>query len=387
MRIAIDAMGITKAGGGRTATLNLLEPLVALDHENEYLIFVDETEPSLNGYPNVRQYQVRIRSRFLARLWAQAVLPVLLRRERIDIMHYARNLGAFFTPGHSVLTIYDMTTLLHPEVYPSMDVLYWRTVQRLMVRNMDRIIAISESTAHDVKRIYGLPDEKVVVIPCAHYSRYRPVSAKEIHQVRSRYNLPKEFILHVGSISPKKNLPTLVRAFERLKQEGYPGALVLVGRVYRSGQDSVLLREIEASKESDSIMLTGPVPDEDLPALYSAARVFAFPSLHEGFGLAPLEAIACGTPVVASRTPAVVEVLGDAGTFVESPHDDEEMARQIVHQIARLLSDDDLWQEMRARGLERARRYSGAEVARRTLDLYQSLAIPHKKAGRDLFHP
>jgi len=373
MRIAIDAMGITKAGGGRTATLNLLEPLVALDRENEYLIFVDEQEPSLNGYPNVRQYQVGIRSRFLARLWAQAVLPVLLRREKIDIMHYARNLGAFLTPGCSVLTIYDMSILLYPEVYPTPDVIYWRSVQRLMVRHIDRIIAISESTARDVRHIYGLPDEKVEVIPCAHHSRYKPASAEEIHRVRSRYDLPEEFILHVGSISPKKNLPTLVRAFERLKRAGYPGALVLVGRVYRSGQDSVLLAEIEASKERGSITLTGPVPDEDLPALYSAARVFAFPSLHEGFGLVALEAIACGTPVVASRTTAVVEVLADAGTFVESPRDDEEMARH----LSRLLSDDDLRQEMRARGLERARRYSGAEVARRTLDLYQRLVISH----------
>jgi len=373
MRIAIDAMGIAKPGGGRTATLNLLEPLVALDRENEYLVFVDEIEPSLNGYPNLRQYQVGIHSRFLSRLWAQAVLPVLLRREKIDIMHYARNLGAFLTPGRCVLTIYDMSILLYPEVYPTPDVFYWRSVQHLMVRHVDRIIAISESTARDVRHIYGLPSEKVEVIPCAHHSRYRPASAEETHQVRSRYGLPEEFILHVGSISPKKNLPTLVRAFERLKREGYPGALVLVGRVYRSGQDSVLLREIEAFKERDSIMLTGPVPDEDLPALYSAARIFAFPSLHEGFGLVALEAIACGTPVVASRTPAVVEVLRDAGTFVESPHDDEDMARQ----IARLLSDDGLWQEMRARGLERARRYSGEEVARRTLDLYQRLVISH----------
>jgi len=377
MRIAIDAMGIAKPGGGRTATLNLLEPLITLDRENEYLVFVDETEPSLNGYPNLRQYQVGIRSRFLARIWAQVALPILLRHEKIDIMHYARNLGAFLTPGRSLLTIYDMSILLYPEVYPASDVLYWRSVQRLMMRRMDRIIAISESTARDVRHIYGLPDDKVEVIPCAHHARYKPASAEEIHQIRARYGLPEEFILHVGSISPKKNLPTLVRAFERLKREGYPGALVLVGRVYRSGQDSVLLREIEASKERDSIILTGPVPDEDLPALYSAARVFAFPSLHEGFGLVALEAIACGTPVVASRTAAVVEVLADAGTFVESPRDDEEMARLLSCQIARLLSDDDLWQEMHVRGLERAKQYSGQEVARRTLDLYQRLMISH----------
>ena len=368
-RIAIDAMGITKAGGGRTATMNLLEPLTALDHENEYLIFVDLIEPSLTGHPNVRQYKVGIHSRFLARLWAQLALPVLLRREKIDIMHYARNLGAFLTPGRSVLTIYDMSILLYPEVYPTSDVIYWRTVQRLMVRNVNRIISISEITARDIRRLYHLPAEKVEVIPCAHHSRHRPASPEETRQVRSRYGLPEDFILHVGSISPKKNLPTLVRAFERLKREGYPGALVLVGRVYRSGQDSTLLREIEASEERESIVLLGPVPDQDLPALYSAAQVFAFPSLHEGFGLAPLEAIACGTPVVASRTAAVVEVLGDAGTFVESPQDDQEMARQIT----RLLSDDDLREEIRARGLERARRYSGEEVARRTLELYRRL--------------
>ena len=373
MRIAIDAMGIAKSGGGRTATLNLLEPLLALDRENEYLVFVDQIEPSLSGYPNARQYQVGIRNRFQARIWAQLALPILLRRERIDIIHYARNQGAFFTPGHSVMTIYDMTTMLHPEVYRAVDVLYWHTMQRLMVRAMDRIIAISEATARDVRRIYCLADHKVEVIPCAHHSRYKPASAEEMHQARSRYDLPEDFILHVGSISPKKNLPTLVRTFERLKREGYPGALVLVGRVYRRGQDSVLLREIEASEAHGSIILTGPVPDEDLPALYSTAQVFAFPSLHEGFGLVALEAIACGTPVVASRTAAVVEVLGDAGTFVESPQDDEEMARQ----IARLLSDDDLWQEMRTRGLERAKRYSGEEVARLTLDLYQRLAISH----------
>ena len=166
MRIAIDAIGIGRPGGGRSATLNLLEALFEVDRENRYLVVLDGREPSLERYrEKVRQVIAPIRHRILVRAWAQLVFPLLFRREAVDLVHFAKNLGTFFTPGRSVITIYDMTILAHPEYFPRSDVWYWRTLQRLTLQQVDKIIAISENTARDLVAFYDLPRDKITVIP------------------------------------------------------------------------------------------------------------------------------------------------------------------------------------------------------------------------------
>jgi len=368
MRIAIDALGIGPPGGGRSATLNLLQGLFRIDPENEYLVFLEREESSLaRGGKNVKCVLLRVANRFAARVWAQMVFPLILQKERIDLIHHVKNLGTFFSPCPSVVTVYDMTTLLFPHIFPSIDVLYWRYIEPLILRTADRIIAISENTAHDMAVQYRLPKEKISVIYPSYDPIFRPINSEAASEIRHRYDLPSEVLLHVGSISRKKNLLTLVKALELLKQEeGFGGKLVLAGRVYGKGYDAELYRYLDESNCRADVIFTGPLSADDLLLLYNSARVLVFPSLHEGFGLVPLEAMACGLPVIASPILAVLEVVGDAGLTLRNPKDPSELATA----IKRVLSDDGLRRSMIQKGLTRASLFSGERQAQATLQLY-----------------
>lgn len=368
MRIAIDALGITQPGGGRSATLNLLTALFKIDPENTYLVFVDGREQALAVH-NVRQYVTGVEGRFAARLWAQLALPIILRRERVDLVHYAKNLGAFFTPGASVVTVYDLSILICPDVYPWSDRVYWRFIEPLTLRQAHRIIAISEDTARDIVTYYHIPRERIQVIYPGCDPRFRPLPAEEAARVKQKYKLPDTFILHVGSISRKKNLLTLVRAIASLKQRGVAAQLVLVGRIYEKARDDAVFRYIRQANLASAIIWLGAVPDDDLVALYNCSTVLAFPSLQEGFGLVPLEAMACGLPIVTSGAGAIREVVGNAGVIVDNPMDETEWAEA----LEQVLCDANLRAQLRVQGLERARLFSNEEAAKQVLQLYRQI--------------
>ncbi len=368
MRIAIDALGITQPGGGRSATLNLFAALFQIDQENDYLLFVDREEQALRA-SNVRQRAVGVKGRFAARLWAQLVLPVVLRREGVALVHYVKNLGAFFTPGKTVVTVYDLSVLVCPSIYPFSDRLYWRLIEPLTLRQADRIIAISEDTAHDMVAFYGLPRERITVIYPGCNPRFRPLSIAQVAEVKRKYRLPDAFILHVGSISRKKNLLPVVQAVARLKRTGWAVKLVLVGRIYGKAQDEALPLYINEEGLSDQVIMWGAVPDEDLAAIYNCAAVLAFPSLQEGFGLVPLEAMACGLPVVTSGAAAIREVAGEAALIVSNPADEVEWTLA----IERVLCDPVQRSRMRSLGLARASLFSNAEAAKQLLQVYREV--------------
>jgi len=242
-------------------------------------------------------------------------------------------------------------------------------VQPHMVRAADRVIAISQQTAQDLQRCYGLSPEKIRVIYPAYDPRFRPLPAEEAARVRAQYGLGERFILHVGSISRKKNLLTLLRAFERLAARGYPGQLVLVGRQYGKGYDHAFFAYLASSPYRERVRFTGAVPDADLPAIYNAAEVMVFPSLHEGFGIVPLEAMACGTPVITSSAGALPEVVGEGGILLPAADDFEALAEAAWM----LLNDPAQRAAWAARGLAWAQRYSVEEAARQTLAVYAEL--------------
>jgi len=371
MRIAIEALGIDKPGGGRSATLNLLEALFAIDKEDCYFVFLNQRESRLDiPRANVNQIVVNVKNRFLARIWAQLALPPLLRRMKVDLVHFVKNLGTVLTPGKTVVTVYDLAILLYPGIYPIADVAYWRLLEPLTLRKADRVIAISHNTAHDLRRFYGLAEDRISVIYPGYSPVFRPGDQAAVARVRQVYGLPPRTIIHVGSISSKKNLTTLVKAFHLLKRHfGFDGKLVLVGRAYRKREHERLCRQILTLGLEKEVILTGPVPDVDLPPLYSSATLAAFPSFYEGFGIAPLEAMACGVPVVTSRAGGVAEVVGDAALFVEDTFSEEEWATA----ISRIARDRDLRKEMRNKGIKTAKHFSAAKAALQTLNLYQEL--------------
>jgi len=369
MRIGIDALGIHYYGGGRTATLNLLEGIFDIDRSNEYHVFLSQPEPSLDtGAGNVFQHIAPVKNRFLVRFWAQAVIPLLSRG--YDLVHFIKNLGVFGVRVPTIITIYDLTTLIHPEIFPAIDVWYWRTLQRRTLARAEKVVAISHNTAKDVIQQYGLPEEKVAVIYPAINDRFKPVDSGPVEKIREKYRLPQEYIIHVGRIDEKKNLTMLVESFHDLLQAIHrPVKLVLVGGVYPKLKDERLVPTIKALGIQNEVILTGQVPDDDLPALYSGALATVFPSIHEGFGLAPLEAMACGSPVIGSRAGAFQEAAGDAAYLVDVMTRDA-----LCGALQTVIQDPQLRQGLRQKGLARSAVFRKQKAAAQTLDLYWKIA-------------
>lgn len=368
MKIAIDALGIHYYGGGRTATLNLFEPLFSFDNENEYLIFLSQPEPTLESpWAKVQQHVVPIKDRFLLRIWAQLAIPRMIKD--FDLIHFAKNLGVFRVPTPFIITLYDITTVIHPEIFPIIDVWYWKYIQKITLQGADAIVAISNSTAQDISRYYKLPEGKIRVIYPAISPIFAPAPDGEISRVQNLYCLPKEYFLHVGHIDRKKNLTLLVKGFsEYLNQNHGEAKLVLVGEEYPKTMDTELVPVIRELGLTDEVIFTGRVPDSDLPPLYSGAVATVFPSLHEGFGLTPIEAMACGSPVICSDSGALPEVTGGAAFILESVTIDS-----LAISMNQIVVDQQLRDNYRSLGFSRSRQFSGEKTASETLRLYQDI--------------
>ena len=366
MKIAVDAIGIHYAGGGRTSILNLLQHLFEIDRSNQYLVFLSQPEPSLETPAgNVKQSIVPLKNRFGVRIYAQAFLPFRIRG--FDLVHFSKNLGLFGPLPPSVVTVHDLTTILYPKVVPWLDYLYWRTLQGLTVRNARLVTTVSHTAAKDLEKIYRIPSSKIRVIHHGCAEIFRPSSADDIHLVRQKYNVVDPYILHVGRIDLKKNLTVLVKSYDLLrKKTGFQGKLVLVGEEYKKSFDLNLRPTIEELGLQGEVIFTGRVPDQDLPPFYSGALFCVYPSHHEGFGLAQLEAITCGCPLIAHKAGAVAEVVGDAGIILECVD-----VEKIAVQMARLVGDPILRETFRKRGLERAKGFRWQKAAEKLLEVYQ----------------
>jgi glycosyltransferase involved in cell wall biosynthesis len=264
----------------------------------------------------------------------------------------------------TVLTVHDLIFRELPEHHKRLNRWYLRWAMPLFCRRADHIIAVSEATRQDILRAYGVPKQKITVIHEAADPRFRPQSASEIDRVRSAYGLPPRYLLYVGTIEPRKNLEQLLAAWAPLYLAGECPALVIVGKA--GWLSEPFFAALASSEARDGVLLTGYVPDVDLPAIYTAAEAFVWPSLYEGFGLPPLEAMACGTPVVCSNVSSMPEIVGKAALRV-SPAEPQ-MLSQCLRRIS---SDRALREDLRQRGFDRAAQFSWAETAAQTVALYR----------------
>lgn len=231
------------------------------------------------------------------------------------------------------------------------------------------MIAASESTKKDAVRLCGLDEAKIKVIYHGVSPRFRPAGPEAVSAVRQRYGLPDRFVLSLGTIEPRKNLTSLLEVWHALSSGGVPPKLVIAGsKGWLYAPFFSKLRELGLE---DQVLFTGYVPEEDLPAVYSAAELFVYPSLYEGFGFPVLEAMACGAPVITSNTSSLPEVAGQAALLVD-PTSLEELSAA----IGRVLENQELRNQLRARGLEQAARFSWERTARETLSVYESLRAP-----------
>jgi glycosyltransferase involved in cell wall biosynthesis len=266
----------------------------------------------------------------------------------------------------TVLTVHDLIFRRLPAHHKPLNRWYLNLTLPLYCRRATHIVAVSEHTRRDLSAAYGLPPEKVTVVHEAAAPRFRLQPPQAVAAARARYALPERYLISVGTIEPRKNLTRLLAAFETLRAEGLTDGWVVVGR--RGWLYDDFFAALERSPARSAVLFPGYVADEDLPALYAGAQALAFPSLYEGFGLPVLEALACGTPVVASDTSSIPEAGGDAALYCD-PTDTE----AIIETLRRVLRDASLCEEMRARGLVQAARFSWERAAAETEAVYGTL--------------
>ncbi len=369
--IVVDASDIHEPSGGRTAVLELFRAVFEREQNWRFVALVSRLEPDWERFEHVRQVLVPFRNRWLERLWIQAAVMYLAWVRRVDLVHFARTMGGLTWPARNVLTVFDVTTLRYPQLHSRTAVWFWRRVQPVLVRQANLVITISQDVANDVIREFNVPSSRTEVVYCAPKAIFsQPVAPDAIDRVRRAYGLPDRYILFVGMLAKKKNLITLIRALRLMRDRGIDcPPLILAGRRYRQSDDSAILAEIQALGLDSCVRYIGPVLDSELPGLYRGAQVFIFPSLHEGFGIPCVEAMACGVPVVAARSGAVPEIVADAALLVDDPLD----VGGFAEAIATVLNNPSLRRELEARGLLRAKQFSWPRLADQVLALYRRL--------------
>jgi glycosyltransferase involved in cell wall biosynthesis len=261
----------------------------------------------------------------------------------------------------SVITAHDMAIYRHPEWFPGGQGASVRLIVPRSMHAAHAIVAVSRNTAADVAELFGVAPERLHVVPEGVAARYRPLEGQELLAVRARYDLPERFVLFVSTIEPRKNLDTLLAAWSRLQDR--PPLVVAGGWGWRYEGTKRLVE-----RAGGEVRLLGPVASADLPGLYTCATCLAHPAWYEGFGLTPLEALACGTPVVVSSASSLPEVVGEAGLLVE-PGDVEGWTAA----LARLLEDPALRSELREKGLQRARDFTWSRAAAGTWQVFDSV--------------
>ena len=367
MRIALDARLSYYVQAGITQyTLNLIQALAAIDSENEYLILQRRPDQrAIVSQDNFRRVPLFAPTHHPLEQYMLALeLPLY---GRMDVVHSTDFIPPFYYRGPTVITVHDLAFLLYPHFLTRKAARYYGLIDRA-VRRADHVIAVSESTKRDIVRLTGTPERKITVIHEAADAAYAPIRDPQIlDHIRQKYHLPEQYILFVGTIEPRKNLPTLIRAYKGLI-DNYKSAadLAIVGKEGWLYDD--VYRLVEELGLQQRVHLVGRVPGVDLLYLYNASQMLVLPSYYEGFGLPPLEAMACGVPVIVSDIPVMLEVVGDAALRVA--HEDVE---GFTVAMWRLLTDDDLRADMIAKGHKRVKCFSWERAARETLKVYRKV--------------
>ncbi len=374
MHIALNAQLLNTVASYRSAGVSrycagLLRHLGETDDDLKFTAFVNEQEINAPGI-NLNRSPLPLH-RPLARIaWEQAVLPLRLHSLHVDLVHGLVNVLPLATRVPGVVTVHDLSFLHGEDRRRRLKRAYLRRLCRASVQQARQVIAVSQQTADDLVRGFGVPAAKVCVIPNGVDPRFAPAAPEASRAFRTRKGLPPRFVLYVGTLEPRKNLAALVRAFVAW-QQAHPAQrgeikLVLAGAMgWYADEIRAAVEEFNATTD---VLFAGYVAEAELPDWYRAAELFVYPSRFEGFGLPVLEAMACGTPVLCSDIPALREVAADAAlTFAP---DDE---RALCDGLSRGLADAALRADLRARGLAQAAKFSWASTARETVGVYQNL--------------
>lgn len=378
--IGLNAQLLSLAPNYRSAGINryIRNVLVNLSHhEGPYRFTAFLSEKNFSSTGQLSRYVSRLPTAKppVRVFWEQFVQPWILWRQGIDLLHSLAFGVPVCSPCRSLVTVYDLSFLKYPRSFRTGNRLYLSQLMRLSASRASHFIAISENTARDMIRLLGIEADRISVIPCGVEKHFHPVPRQEIEDFRRKKAIPERMILYLGTIEPRKNITTLISAFHLLHRMwpnedlgGDSPKLVIAGG--RGWKWEEVFRLVEALDLGDQIIFPGFVPDTELLLWYNAAECFAYPSRYEGFGLPVLEAMACGTPVIASDSSSLPEVVGDAG--LTAPPDDVEGFADALRSV---LTDGGLRGRLREQGLQRAAGFSWEETTRRTLEVYDRVLL------------
>lgn len=370
------APGYRQAGVHRYAQHLLQEiPRIAAHHPGaHFTALVSPTAALQESSVLNSRFAIRLASRTterpLSRIFVeQTETPRVLRELKADLYHGLGFVAPLRAPCPTVVTVFDLSFITQPRTHKRMNRIYLSLFTRWSCRRAARVITISEWTKRDVVQHFGIAPEKVVAIPLGvDHDCFKPQPPEAIAMFKAQHGIGDHAIFYLGSLEPRKNLPRLIEAFAVLTSQSSIGKLQLfVGGSLAWKYDDIFTRIRQLGLE-ERVRLIGRVSDVDLPQWYSACAVMAYPSLYEGFGLPPLEAMACGAPVVTSNATSLPEVVGDAGITVD-PTD----VRALAEALHRVLSDDALRAVLRAQSLARAAQFTWQRTAERTVEVYRKV--------------
>ena len=377
MRIGIDfTAGVNQRGGIGRYTRELFTALVHQDTKDEFVLYYSHPRgknpgPQMPERTNVTERPLGISDRWLSALWfrLRVPIPIDLVTGPVDIFHFPNFVLPPVRGGKTVVTVHDLSFLLHPECADEGLRAYLERAVPSAVRNADFVVVDSANTQNELICLLDADPKRVEVVYPAVDDHFYPITDEALLEAtRKQYSLNYPFLLNVSVIEPRKNMPRLLQAFARLKREmNIPHRMVFVGGLgwmYES-----VFQTVEDLGLTDQVVFLGYVPDEDLAPIYNLADLFVYPSIYEGFGIPPLEAMACGTPVVASNSSSLPEAIGDAGIMVRPTDVDA-----IADAIHRVLSNPGLHADLSRRGLEQAKKFTWQASAEQVLSIYRRIA-------------
>ena len=350
-------------GIGRYVTNLACALIPQLASDEQLIIFFDPAYPlDLPSDDTVHSLPVDVSPFSLHQQW---VIPRLLHQHKADVYHSAYYLMPYVIGASTLLTLYDLIPIRFPEHSTLKARLLFRWATMLAVRAAEHTVAISQATRRDFLAHFSLKPERITAISLAADPAFSPQSSDAIAALRAHYELPEKFLLYLGSNKPHKNLVRLIEAWAAIQAEAPDVTLVIAGAWLPQHPEP--RQRAQDLGIDDRVCWLGPLPGTDLPALYTAADAFVFPSLYEGFGLPVIEALACGTPVACANTSSLPEVAGDAAVLF-----DPTQTKNNVDAIRQVLSDADLRVDLRRRGLAQAAKFSWSRTAQETLALYRT---------------
>ena len=376
MEIGINALKLYTSRDYRNAGIShyirqLTTHLLDADGRNHYTLFTNHLMPAWQE--RTRHAPTIVTSRFpTARpapriVWEQTVLAWHTARGKLDVLHCPLNVIPLAAACPTVLTVHDLTFLRYPKLFPPLKQRYLKLFTRLSAQRAGAVVTDSASTRDDVVSMLAVPEQRVSVVYPAADPDFRPCSPSERESFRKSKGLTGGYVLYVGTLEPRKNVDVLIRAFgASMRQECLPHSLVLAGA--RGWMTQSIQNAVTAAAIGDRLLTPGYVAREELPMWYGCADLLVYPSSYEGFGYPLLEAMAAGTPVIASNTSSMPEVAGNAGLLIP-PRSEQELAQA----IARVLTDQALAATMRERGLAQATRFRWSESVGACLELYEAL--------------